>query len=252
MKVIVDPQELYQVLQAVKKCVPNKATLPALRHVQMVAGLGRLQLAGTDLSSAVVAPVPAEVQEEGEVLVPAKELDQRLAQLRKRAEVITLESPPESWDLTITTETATIPIKGMDPNEYVAINAVTAEELDAAVGEDQPPVGRLAAFEATDLATAIRQVAPAALSGKSASRKSRELWSLTYVWLTGETSAGVVRLMATDTTHLHYVEIPAVVFQNFAVGIHNTTAISLLQGEVTLAGRAKADDDEPGWSLLTL
>ena len=59
---------------AVAASVPTRTTLPVLANILVEATKDGLRLAGTDLDIAVSTVVPAEVEEEGAVTLPAKKL----------------------------------------------------------------------------------------------------------------------------------------------------------------------------------
>jgi DNA polymerase-3 subunit beta len=74
MKFTITREALQEGLVAVAAAVPAKTTLPVLANVLLEAGPHGLRLSGTDLDIAVSMTVPAEVDEEGAVTLPAKKL----------------------------------------------------------------------------------------------------------------------------------------------------------------------------------
>ncbi len=71
MEFVIDRDELLSALQNVMRAIPGKSVIPALGGVKLTANRA-LSLEGTDLEFFVKATVPAEVQDEGEALVPAR------------------------------------------------------------------------------------------------------------------------------------------------------------------------------------
>jgi len=76
MKFTITREQLQEGLAAVAAAVPTKTTLPVLANVLVEASkqAGGLRLSGTDLDIAVSTTVPAEVDADGAVTLPAKKL----------------------------------------------------------------------------------------------------------------------------------------------------------------------------------
>ncbi|MEE8193541.1 MAG: DNA polymerase III subunit beta [Gemmatimonadales bacterium] len=74
MKFTITRERLQEGLVAVAASVPTKTTLPILSNILIEATADGVRLSGTDLDIAVSTVVPAEVDEEGAVTVPAKKL----------------------------------------------------------------------------------------------------------------------------------------------------------------------------------
>ena len=74
MKFTITRERLHEGLTAVAPSVPTKTTLPVLSNILLEAGEGGVRLSGTDLDIAVSMMVPAEVDAEGAVTIPAKKL----------------------------------------------------------------------------------------------------------------------------------------------------------------------------------
>ena len=74
MKVTITRERLQEGLVAVAATVPSKTTLPVLANILIEATDQGLRLSATDLDIAVSTIVPAEVDAEGSVTVPAKKL----------------------------------------------------------------------------------------------------------------------------------------------------------------------------------
>ena len=76
MKFTITREQLQEGLAAVAAAVPAKTTLPVLANVLVEASKagGGLRLSGTDLDIAVSTTVPAEVDADGAVTLPAKKL----------------------------------------------------------------------------------------------------------------------------------------------------------------------------------
>src|SRR2546430_872166 len=74
MKFTITREQLQEGLSAVAAAIPAKTTLPVLANVLVEATKAGLRLSGTDLDIAVSTTVPADVDAEGAVTLPAKKL----------------------------------------------------------------------------------------------------------------------------------------------------------------------------------
>lgn len=74
MKFAITRENLRSGLGAVATAIPTRTTLPVLSNILMRAGEGSLHLSGTDLDISVSLSVPADVETDGAVTVPAKKL----------------------------------------------------------------------------------------------------------------------------------------------------------------------------------
>ncbi len=74
MKFTITREQLQSGLNAVMAAIPAKTTLPVLSNVLVEATKQGLRLSGTDLDIAVSTTVPADVDAEGSVTLPAKKL----------------------------------------------------------------------------------------------------------------------------------------------------------------------------------
>src|SRR6266545_2136125 len=74
MKFTITREQLQEGLAAVAAAIPAKTTLPVLANVLVEATKQGLRLSGTDLDIAVSTTVPADVDAEGAVTLPAKKL----------------------------------------------------------------------------------------------------------------------------------------------------------------------------------
>jgi len=74
MKFTIAREKLQEGLLAVVASVPTKTTLPVLSNILVEARKDGIRLSGTDLDIAVTTTVPAEVDDEGAITLPAKKL----------------------------------------------------------------------------------------------------------------------------------------------------------------------------------
>ena len=74
MKLTITRDQLQEGLVAVAASVPTKTTLPVLSNILLEASRDGLRLSGTDLDIAVSTGVPASVDQEGAITLPARKL----------------------------------------------------------------------------------------------------------------------------------------------------------------------------------
>jgi DNA polymerase-3 subunit beta len=74
MKFTITREKLQEGLLAVVSAIPTKTTLPVLSNILIEARKDGIRLSGTDLDIAVSTTVPAEVDDEGAITLPAKKL----------------------------------------------------------------------------------------------------------------------------------------------------------------------------------
>ncbi len=129
-------------LSVVGRAVPARSTLPQASHVLLKTDEGRLKLVATDLMIATTCWIGAQVEEEGDVTVPARLLTDFVTTL-----------PNERIDMTV-------PARGRQLHITCARNEATMAGMDAA---DFPPVpavgdGLSLTLEPKTLRKAISQV----------------------------------------------------------------------------------------------
>jgi len=81
MKLTIARDRLHEGLSAVSGSVPTKTTLPVLSNILVEATKDGLRLSGTDLDISVSVVVPAEVDSEGAVTLPARKLSEIVREL---------------------------------------------------------------------------------------------------------------------------------------------------------------------------
>lgn len=85
MKFTITREKLQEGLVAVAASIPTKTTLPVLSNILVEASSDGVRLSGTDLDIAVSTLVPAEVDEEGAVTLPARKLVEIVRELPSAA-----------------------------------------------------------------------------------------------------------------------------------------------------------------------
>ncbi len=85
MKFTITRERLQEGLVAVAASVPSKTTLPVLANILLEATSDGVRLSGTDLDIAVSTVVPAEVDDDGAVTIPARKLVEIVRELPSAA-----------------------------------------------------------------------------------------------------------------------------------------------------------------------
>lgn len=117
MRLTILQQDLLPPLSAVSRSSGIKSTLPVLANVLIQAQGNKLKLSATNLEIGVIKEFKAEVEEEGEVTIPAKTLLELISSLPN--EKINLES--NETQLKITTKHFNATINGIPASEFPAI-----------------------------------------------------------------------------------------------------------------------------------
>lgn len=124
MKFTITREKLQQGLAAVGASVPTRTTLPVLSNLLLEADAEGVQLSGTDLDIAVSLRVPAEVEEEGALTVPAKKLQELARELPEQPARVTTKGDR----LELTCGRASFRLNGLPRDEFPAFPAVNFAE----------------------------------------------------------------------------------------------------------------------------
>jgi len=114
MKIFCSKDALLSGVNAVQRAVSSKNTLPVLQGILIKAEQQSLQFAATDLEMGIRCEVPAQVIEEGIMVVPAKLFTEVVRKLPDTT--ITLEEKDNS--ITICYHQSEIILNGFDPEEF--------------------------------------------------------------------------------------------------------------------------------------
>ena len=152
MKVSCLQEQLSRGLSVVSRAVSTKTTLPVLNNILIATEMGeeggRLKLAANNLEFSITVRVPAQVQEEGEVTIPARLLNDFVSSIPKDSNVV----------LSLDEQTLTLNVHGarFDAN----IKGIAAEDFPALPSLTN--TGNAALMDSGVLKGAIEQVAFAA------------------------------------------------------------------------------------------
>jgi DNA polymerase-3 subunit beta len=120
MKLKITRENLQHGLTAVGASIPTRTTLPVLSNILIEAGPEYVAMSGTDLDIAVSVRVPAEVDEEGALTVPAKKLQELARELPEHP--VRLGTKGERLELAC--GRATFRLNGMARDEFPTFPAV--------------------------------------------------------------------------------------------------------------------------------
>src|SRR4028118_402378 len=76
MRFTISREKLQEGLGAVASSVPGKTTLPVLANLLLETTEHGIRLSGTDLDIAVSTEVPADIETQGAITIPAKKLQE--------------------------------------------------------------------------------------------------------------------------------------------------------------------------------
>lgn len=182
MKFTITREQLQEGLLAVASAVPTRTTLPVLANILVEATPDGVRLAGTDLDIAVSTVVPAEVDDEGAVTLPAKKLVEIVRELPSAG--IRVSTSGEQR-VTLECGRARFKLLGIQKDEFPSF----------------PPVDFSSAWKMTsgDLQKLISHVAFAASTEESRPILNGVLWELREKQM---------RMVATNGHRLARMDIP--------------------------------------------
>ncbi|GAB1370994.1 DNA polymerase III subunit beta [Candidatus Kapaibacterium sp.] len=110
--------DFQKVLQKVLPAVPPKSTVAVLEHLYFKLRGNKLQIIATDQNITISSKVTVESQSEGEVLVPARMLNDIVKALGTTGS-IKFKVNLEGLDITITTARGSYEMKGLSADEFI-------------------------------------------------------------------------------------------------------------------------------------
>lgn len=156
MKAIVTQQHLAHGLGMVSRAVSARSTLPVLANVLVATDEGRLRLSATNLEMGITCWIPAQIQEEGSITVPARTLVDLVATF-----------PPENVQMTLDARTQTITlvcnssvhdIKGIDAQDFPPVPVPDLSEgVDLNLGDFKEMIQQVAFAASADEARPVLQ-----------------------------------------------------------------------------------------------
>lgn len=182
MKFTITREQLYEGLNAVAAAVPPKTTLPVLANILLEATKDGLKLSGTDLDIAVGTTVPASVDQEGAITLPARKLLELVRELPSAGIRFTTQGEQR---VTIECGRSKFKLLGLPREEFPAFPQVTFDATSRTT--------------ARDLQKLVAHVAFAASTEESRPILNGVLWQLT---------ADRMRMVATNGHRLAKMEVP--------------------------------------------
>jgi DNA polymerase-3 subunit beta len=148
MKFTITREQLQEGLLAVAASVPSKTTLPVLSNILVEATRDGLRLSGTDLDIAVSTTVPASVDQEGAITLPARKLVEIVRELPSAAIRITGSGEQR---VTIECGRSKFRLLGLPREEFPAFPAVKFDAPWRAQSKDlQKLIGHVAFAASTE------------------------------------------------------------------------------------------------------
>lgn len=184
MKFTITREKLQEGLVAVAASVPSKTTLPVLSNLLVEATRDGLRLSGTDLDIAVSTTIPASVDQEGAITLPARKLVEIVRELPSAAIRITSSGEQR---VAIECGKSKFKLLGLPKEEFPAFPAVKFES-----GWRVP---------SKDLQKLISHVAFAASTEESRPILNGVLWEL---------KNDRMRMVATNGHRLARMDVPVV------------------------------------------
>lgn len=134
MRLSVTQKDLLHGLQTASHAVPSRTTLPALSGILLEAADGRLKLQATDLEMGIETVVPADVDNPGSILLPAR----YLADIARKIPdgLISIEATPDNHLATIRWADSEFVIHGQSPDHFPGFPAADDVGVVAHVPKD--------------------------------------------------------------------------------------------------------------------
>ncbi len=122
VKVTTQQDALHRGLAMVGRAVAVRPTLPQTSHIYVATDQGRLRLAATNLEIAITCWVPATVQEEGAITIPARLLTEFVNSLPSAEMSLTVAPRSRQMQLACARNDATM--TGMDADDFPPIPTI--------------------------------------------------------------------------------------------------------------------------------
>ena len=116
MKASVTQQHLAHGLSIVSRAVSPRSTLPVLANVLVATDEGRLRLSATNLELGITCWIPAQIQEEGSITVPARTFVDLVGTFPPDLVQLSLDARTQTLD--ITCNSSAHEVKGIDAQDF--------------------------------------------------------------------------------------------------------------------------------------
>jgi len=128
MKARISREHLLKGIQTVYPVIPARSTLPILAHLLIETCKDSLYLAGTDLELGISCTIPAQIQEEGAITIPAKRFFDLIKELPNASLQMTTK---KNQQVAVECERGVFKIMGLPREEFPRIPQI--ENQDAIV-----------------------------------------------------------------------------------------------------------------------
>jgi len=122
MQFTVSTSELHKELQVISGVIGNNSVIPILQDFLFDLKNGVLNIAATDLETAISSKITVESEEDGSVAIPAKILLDILKNLPEQP--LTFQIEPENYSVEIVSQSGSYKLAGEDPSDFPPIPTV--------------------------------------------------------------------------------------------------------------------------------
>ena len=116
MKLSCLQEELKRGLTTVGRAVPGRTTLPSAKNILFSTEKSRLKLTATNLAVSITTWIPASVEEEGEVTVPANIVTELVSSLQ--SDRVAMEVPLDTLVMRVECGHSRANINGAEPADF--------------------------------------------------------------------------------------------------------------------------------------
>lgn len=156
MKASVTQQQLAHGLSTVSRAVSPRSTLPVLANVLVATDEGRLRFSATNLELGITCWVPAQVEEEGAITVPARTFSDLIGALP--SDRVQLSVNTRTQTLNVRSGTSNTDIKGIDAQEFPPMPVPDLSDgIEFKVSDFKEMVQQVAFAASTDEARPVLQ-----------------------------------------------------------------------------------------------
>jgi DNA polymerase-3 subunit beta len=129
MRCVIEGAQFARVLNLVKGCVPNRATMPIVQHVLLKAEGSTLRVTATNLDREASATAPAQMDRPGTIAIPGKILCDFSQRLAPGAQV-GIELNPANGRVTVTAGAGKYVFKAMDGADFPTIGNLQRDPVE--------------------------------------------------------------------------------------------------------------------------
>ncbi|HOW92406.1 MAG TPA: DNA polymerase III subunit beta, partial [Anaerolineaceae bacterium] len=156
MKVTVTQQHLAHGLSIVSRAVSPRSTLPVLANVLLATDEGRLRLSATNLELGITCWIPAHIDEEGSITLPARTFVDLVGTFPPDNVVMSLDERTQTINLVC--NASVHDIKGIDAQDFPPMPVVDPEEgIELNLADFKDMIQQVAFAASTDEARPVLQ-----------------------------------------------------------------------------------------------